>query len=107
MRNLVDLTKQWSNAVNDAAEATSLTSFRCPTKIGGEPTFGLAAGTLYFIIIGFTATLFTVFGIEGFSALELVLFIGILTTLFSALMGSRALIQLVYGRRRRLERLAV
>ena len=39
--------------------------------------FGLAAGTLYFTIIGFTATLFTVFGIEGFSAIELVLFIGI------------------------------
>lgn len=39
--------------------------------------FGLAAGTLYFIVIGFTATLFTVFGIEGFSAIELVLFIGI------------------------------
>ncbi len=39
--------------------------------------FGLAAGTLYFGIIGFTATLFTVFGVAGFSALELVLFIGI------------------------------
>jgi uncharacterized integral membrane protein len=39
--------------------------------------FGLAAGTLYFIIIGFTATLFTVFGVEGFSAIELVLFIGV------------------------------
>jgi hypothetical protein len=37
----------------------------------------MAAGTLYFIIIGFTATLFTVFGIEGFTAFELVLFIGV------------------------------
>lgn len=39
--------------------------------------FGLAAGTLYFIIIGFTATLFAVFGIEGLSAIGLVLFIGV------------------------------
>lgn len=39
--------------------------------------FGLAAGTLYFGIIGLTATLFAVFGVEGLSALELVLFIGI------------------------------
>jgi hypothetical protein len=39
--------------------------------------FGLAAGTLYFVIIGFTATLFTVFGVDGFTAIELVLFIGI------------------------------
>ena len=45
LRNLVDLTKQWSDAVNDAAEGTSLSSFRCPTKMGGEPTFGLAAGS--------------------------------------------------------------
>lgn len=39
--------------------------------------FGVAAGTVYFVIIGFTATLFTVFGVEGFTAIELVLFIGI------------------------------
>jgi uncharacterized integral membrane protein len=39
--------------------------------------FGMASGTLYFIIIGFTATLFTVFGVEGFTAMELVLFVGV------------------------------
>lgn len=39
--------------------------------------FGLAAGTLYFVIIGFTATLFSVFGVGGFSGIGLVLFIGI------------------------------
>jgi hypothetical protein len=39
--------------------------------------FGLAAGTLYFVIIGFTATLFTVFGVGGMGGLGLVLFIGI------------------------------
>jgi preprotein translocase subunit SecD len=36
-----------------------------------------------------------------------VLFLGILTSLFTALMGSRAVIQLIYGRRRRIERLAI
>jgi hypothetical protein len=38
--------------------------------------FGMAAGTLYFAIIGLTATLFSVFGVEGSPALALVLFIG-------------------------------
>lgn len=52
--------------------------------------FGMAAGTLYFLIIGFTATLFTVFGIEGFGWFELVLFIGVGTALglsFGAIVG--------------------
>ena len=39
--------------------------------------FGLAAGTLYFGIIGLTATLFSVFGVEGSPALALVLFVGV------------------------------
>ena len=50
----------------------------------------MAAGTLYFIIIGFTATLFRVFGIEGFGAFELILFIGLgagLGLLFGAVVG--------------------
>jgi hypothetical protein len=50
----------------------------------------MAAGTLYFIVIGFTATLFSVFGIEGFGAFELVLFVGFgagLGLLLGALVG--------------------
>ena len=50
----------------------------------------MAAGTLYFIIIGFTATLFSVFGIEGFGAFELILFVGFgagLGLLFGAVVG--------------------
>ena len=50
----------------------------------------MAAGTLYFVIIGFTSTLFTVFGIEGFTAFQLVLFIGVgagLGLAFGALVG--------------------
>jgi hypothetical protein len=38
--------------------------------------FGMAAGTFYFGIIGLTATLFAVFGVEGWSTFELILFIG-------------------------------
>ena len=53
------------------------------------------------------AVMLFAFGTGPIRGFALVLFIGILTTLFTALMGSRAIIQLVYGRRRRLERLAV
>ena len=52
--------------------------------------FGIAAGTLYFIIIGFTATLFSVFGIEGLGAFQLILFVGFgagLGLLFGAVVG--------------------
>jgi hypothetical protein len=52
--------------------------------------FGMAAGTMYFIIIGVTATLFTVFGVEGLGWFELVLFIGVgaaLGLLFGVIVG--------------------
>jgi len=39
--------------------------------------FGFVAGTLYFIIIGFTATLFSVFGAGSVGGVGLVLFIGV------------------------------
>jgi len=47
------------------------------------------------------------FGTGPIRGFAVVLFLGILTSLFTALMGSRALIQLIYGRRRRIERLAI
>ncbi|MBS1200086.1 MAG: SecD export rane protein [Proteobacteria bacterium] len=53
------------------------------------------------------AVMLFAFGTGPIRGFALVLFIGILTTLFAALMGTRALIQLVYGRRGRLERLSV
>jgi preprotein translocase subunit SecD len=53
------------------------------------------------------AVMLFAFGTGPIRGFALMLFIGILTTLFSALMGSRALIQLVYGRRGRLERLSI
>jgi energy-converting hydrogenase Eha subunit A len=56
--------------------------------------FGLAAGTLYFVIIGFTATLFSVFGAGGFGGIGLVLFIGI-GALFGLVLG--LLVGLVLG----------
>jgi preprotein translocase subunit SecD len=42
--------------------------------------------------------------VRGFAV---TLMIGIVASMFTALIGSRALIYLVYGRRRRIERLAI
>jgi preprotein translocase subunit SecD len=42
--------------------------------------------------------------VKGFAV---VLCIGILTSMFTALMGTRALVYLVYGGRRRIDKLAV
>jgi preprotein translocase subunit SecD len=42
--------------------------------------------------------------VRGFAV---TLCIGIATSMFTALIGSRAIIQLIYGRRRRVERLAI
>ena len=53
------------------------------------------------------AVMLFAFGTGPIRGFAVVLFIGILTSLFTALMGSRALIQLIYGRRRRVERLAI
>ncbi len=53
------------------------------------------------------AVMLFAFGTGPIRGFAVVLFIGILTSLFTALMGSRAVIQLVYGRRRRIERLAI
>jgi preprotein translocase subunit SecD len=53
------------------------------------------------------AVMLFAFGTGPIRGFAVVLFIGILTTLFAALMGSRALIQLVHGRRGRLERLSI
>ncbi len=53
------------------------------------------------------AVMLFAFGTGPIRGFAVVLFLGILTSLFTALMGSRAVIQLVYGRRRRIERLAI
>ncbi len=53
------------------------------------------------------AVMLFAFGTGPIRGFAVVLFIGILTTLFTALLGSRAVIQLIYGRRRRIERLAI
>ncbi|MCU0976726.1 MAG: protein translocase subunit SecD [Steroidobacteraceae bacterium] len=53
------------------------------------------------------AVMLFAFGTGPVRGFAVVLFLGILTSLFTALMGSRALIQLIYGRRRRVERLAI
>jgi len=53
------------------------------------------------------AVMLFAFGTGPIRGFAVVLFLGILTSLFTALMGSRALIQVIYGRRRRIERLAI
>jgi preprotein translocase subunit SecD len=53
------------------------------------------------------AVMLFAFGTGPIRGFAVVLFLGILTSLFTALMGSRALIHLIYGRRRRVERLAI
>jgi preprotein translocase subunit SecD len=47
------------------------------------------------------------FGTGAIKGFAVVLNLGILTSMFTALMGSRAIIQLVYGRHRRLEKISI
>ena len=53
------------------------------------------------------AVMLFAFGTGPIRGFAVVLFLGILTSLFTALFASRAVIQLIYGRRRRVERLAI
>jgi len=53
------------------------------------------------------AVMLFAFGTGPIRGFAVTLALGILTTLFTALMGSRALIHVVYGRRRRVERLSI
>jgi preprotein translocase subunit SecD len=53
------------------------------------------------------AVMLFAFGTGPIRGFAVVLFLGILTSMFTALMGSRALLQVIYGRRRRIERLAI
>jgi preprotein translocase subunit SecD len=47
------------------------------------------------------------FGTGPIKGFAVVLNLGILTSMFTALIGSRALLHVIYGRRRRVERLAI
>jgi preprotein translocase subunit SecD len=53
------------------------------------------------------AVMLFAFGTGAIRGFAVTLALGIITTLFTSLMGSRALIHLVYGRRRRVERLSI
>jgi len=55
-------------------------------------------------IAGFVLWLFGTGAVRGFAV---VLVLGIFTSMFTALMGSRALVQLVYGGKRKVERLSI
>ena len=56
------------------------------------------------LIAGLVLWLFGAGAVRGFAV---VLVIGIATSMFTSLMGSRALVQLIYGGRRRVERLSI
>jgi preprotein translocase subunit SecD len=47
------------------------------------------------------------FGLGVIRGFAVVLVLGIATSMFTALMGTRALVQIIYGGRRKLERLSI
>ena len=82
-----------------------------PIKVGliaeltGPLSFmGIADANVTTLIAGVVLFLFGTGPIKGFAV---VLSVGILTTLFTALMGSRTIIGLIWGRRSAIKRLPV
>ena len=84
-------------------------------RLGNSPRAAIDAGfdrafssiadaNITTLIAGIVLFAFGTGPIRGFAV---VLNVGIMTSMFTALMGSRALIYLIYGRRRRVERLAI
>jgi preprotein translocase subunit SecD len=78
---------------------------RAAIDAGFERAFSaIADSNVTTLIAGVVLWLFGSGGVRGFAV---VLTLGIATSMFTALVGSRALIQLIYGGRRKLERLAI
>jgi len=84
-------------------------------KVGASPWAAIGAGfdkafsaiadsNVTMLMAGGVLFLFGSGPVRGFAV---TLCIGIVTSMFTALIGSRALIHLIYGRRRRIERLAI
>jgi preprotein translocase subunit SecD len=84
-------------------------------KIGASPWAAITAGfdKAFSAIADSNVTMFMsgvvlfLFGSGPVRGFAVTLMIGIVASMFTALIGSRALIYLVYGRRRRIERLAI
>jgi preprotein translocase subunit SecD len=84
-------------------------------KVGASPWAAISAGfdKAFSAIADSNVTMFMsgivlfLFGSGPVRGFAVTLMIGIVASMFTALIGSRALIYLVYGRRRRIERLAI
>jgi preprotein translocase subunit SecD len=84
-------------------------------KVGASPWASINAGfdKAFSAIADSNVTMFMsggvlfLFGSGPVRGFAVTLMIGIIASMFTALVGSRALIWLVYGRRRRIERLAI
>jgi preprotein translocase subunit SecD len=84
-------------------------------KVGASPWAAITAGfdKAFSAIADSNVTMFMsgivlfLFGSGPVRGFAVTLMIGIVASMFTALIGSRALIYLVYGRRRRIERLAI
>ena len=84
-------------------------------KVGASPWASINAGfdkafsaigdsNVTMFLAGFMLYVFGAGPVRGFAV---TLMLGIVASMFTALVGSRALIHLIYGRRRRIERLAI
>jgi len=74
-------------------------------ETGFDKAFSAIADSNVTVLI--SSVVLFVFGTGPIKGFAVTLFIGVLTTLFTAILGSRAIIHLVYGRRGRVERLSI
>jgi preprotein translocase subunit SecD len=78
---------------------------RAAITAGFERAFSaIADSNVTALIAGLVLWLFGAGAVRGFAV---VLVLGIMTSMFTSLMGSRALVQLIYGGRRKVERLSI
>jgi preprotein translocase subunit SecD len=78
---------------------------RAAITAGFERAFSaIADSNVTALIAGLVLWLFGAGAVRGFAV---VLVLGIATSMFTSLMGSRALVQLIYGGRRKVERLSI
>ncbi len=74
-------------------------------ETGFDKAFSAIADSNVTVLI--SSVVLFVFGTGPIKGFAVTLFIGVMTTLFTAILGSRAIIHVVYGRRGRVERLSI
>jgi preprotein translocase subunit SecD len=78
---------------------------RAAISAGFERAFSaIADSNVTALIAGLVLWLFGAGAVRGFAV---VLVLGIITSMFTSLMGSRALVQIIYGGKRKVERLSI